>query len=133
MQINIRTSKANQAIVTRLTKKLPTGAKENVIARIALAYSLQLNKKFSKAEFNQYDSKGKEYKDHILFDAKYRDCYIALICQHYGIYKTNEDIPKYIKLHIDFGLEQIDNLFSNSHNYTFFDFLSTGITSAFKT
>ena len=125
MQINIRTSKTNQAIVTRLTKKLPTGAKENVIARIALAYSLQLNKKFSKAEFNQYDSKGKEYKDHILFDAKYRDYYIALVCQHYGIYKTNEDIPKYIKLHIDFGLEKMDNLFSNSHNYTFFDFLSS--------
>jgi len=123
MQINIRTSKANQEIVRKLTNKLPTGSKENVIARIALGYSLQLNKKFSKSEFDQYDSKGKEYKDHILFDAKYRDYYIALICQHYGIYKTNENIPKYIKLHIDFGLEQMDNLFTNSNNYTFFDFL----------
>lgn len=123
MQINIRTSEANQEIVRSLTNKLPTGTKENVIARIALGYSLQNGKKFSNSEFNLYDSKGKEYKDHILFDAKYRDFYVALICQHYGIYKTNENIPKYVKLHIDHGLELMDNLFSNNNNYTFFDFL----------
>ena len=93
MQINIRTSEANQEIVRKLTNKLPSGTKENVIARIALGYSLQNGRKFSNSEFNLYDSKGKEYKDHILFDAKYRDFYIALICQHYGIYKTNESIP----------------------------------------
>ena len=71
MQINIRTSEANQEIVRKLTAKLPTGTKENVVARIALGYSLQLGKRFSTTEFNIYDSKGKEYKDHILFDAKY--------------------------------------------------------------
>lgn len=124
MQINIRTSAENQDIVRSLTSKLPTGTKENVIARIALGYSLQQGKKFSSKEFNIYDSKGKEYKDHILFDAKHRDFYIALICQHYGIYKTDENIPKYIKLHIDHGLEMMDNLFSSSNNYTFFDFLT---------
>ncbi|MDR2123191.1 MAG: DndE family protein [Flavobacteriaceae bacterium] len=124
MQINIRTSEANQEIVRKLTAKLPVGTKENVIARIALGYSLQNSKRFATSEFNIYDSKGKEYKDHILFDAKYRDFYIALICQHYGIYKTNENIPKYIKLHIDHGLELMDNLFSNNNNYTFLDFLT---------
>lgn len=124
MQINIRTSEANQEIVRKLTAKLPVGTKENVIARIAIGYSLQNDKKFSTSEFNMYDSKGKEYKDHILFDAKHRDFFIALICQHYGIYKTNENIPKYIKLHIDHGLELMDNLFSNSNNYTFLDFLT---------
>ncbi len=41
MQINIRTSEANQEIVRKLTSKLPVGTKENVIARIALGYSLQ--------------------------------------------------------------------------------------------
>lgn len=123
MQINIKTSEQNQEIVRRLTAKLPTGTKENVIARIALAYSLQSGKKFSSSEFNVYDSKGKEYKDHILFDAKYRDLYIALICQHYGIYKTDENIPKYVKLHIDHGLELMDKLFNNSNNYTIIDFL----------
>ena len=82
MQINIRTSEANQEIVRKLTSKLPVGTKENVIARIALGYSLQNGRKFSNSEFNLYDSKGKEYKEHILFDAKYRDFFVALICQH---------------------------------------------------
>lgn len=123
MQINIRTSETNQEIVRKLTNKLPVGTKENVIARIALGYSLQNGKRFSTSEFSIYDSKGKEYKEHILFDAKYRDFFVALICQHYGIYKTNENIPKYVKLHIDHGLELMDNLFSNNNNYTFFDFL----------
>jgi DNA sulfur modification protein DndE len=123
MQINIRTSEANQEIVRKITSKLPVGTKENVIARIALGYSLQNGKRFTVSEFNIYDSKGKEYKDHILFDAKYRDFYIALICQYYGIYKTHENIPKYIKLHIDHGLELMDTLFENNNNYTFLDFL----------
>ncbi len=123
MQINIRTSEANQDVVRKLTSKLPSGTKENVIARIAFGYSLQKGKKFTSSEFTLYDSKGKEYKDHILFDAKHRDFYIALICQHYGIYKTDENIPKYIKLHIDHGLESMDKIFQDNYNYTFFDFL----------
>jgi len=123
MQINIKTSESNQEIVRQLTSKLPTGTKENVIARIALGYSLQNGKKFSDSEFNSYDSKGKEYKDHILFDEKHKDFYIALICQHYGIYKTDDNIPRYIKLHIDHGLILMDNLFRNNNNYTFLDFL----------
>ncbi len=123
MQINIRTSERNQDVVRRLTTKLPYGTKENVIARIALGYSLQTGKKFQTADFNLYDSKGKEYKDHILFDAKYRDFFIALICQYYGLYKTDDNIPKYIKLHIDHGLELMDTIFQDNYNYTFFDFL----------
>lgn len=124
MQINIRTSEANQEIVRKLTAKLPVGTRENVIARIALGYSLQNGRRFSNSEFNLYDAKGKEYKDHVLFDARYREFYVALICQHYNVYKTNENIPKYIKLHIDHGLELMDNLFSNNNNYTFLDFLT---------
>lgn len=46
MQINIKTSGENQAIVTQLTKKLTGGTKENVIARIALGYSLSTGKRF---------------------------------------------------------------------------------------
>lgn len=124
MQINIKTSENNQAVVRSLTTKLPYGTKENVIARIALGYSLQTGKKFQTADFSKYDSKGKEYKDHTLFDEKYRDFYIALICQHYGLYKTDDvNIPKYIKLHIDHGLELLEKIFNDSYNYTFFDFL----------
>jgi DNA sulfur modification protein DndE len=123
MQINIRTSESNQEVVRKLTTKLPYGTKENVIARIALGYSLQTGKKFRTNDFNLYDSKGKEYKDHILFDAKYRDFFIALICQYYGLYKTDDNIPRYIKLHIDHGLELMDTIFQDNYNYTFFDFL----------
>ena len=81
MQINIKTSAANQAIVSNLTQKLPGGAKENIIARIALGFSLATGKRFQQNEFNVYDSQGKEYKEHILFDSANRDFYVALICQ----------------------------------------------------
>ena len=52
MQINIKTSEANQEIVRKLTNKLPSGTKENVIARIALGYSIQNGRKFSNSEFS---------------------------------------------------------------------------------
>ena len=123
MQINIKTSAKNQAVVSALTQKLPGGAKENIIARVALAHSLASGKRFTQNEFGKYDSQGKEYKDYFLFDALYRDFYIALICQAYGVNKNSELIPKYVKLHIDHGLEQINYLFENRQNYTFFDFL----------
>ncbi|MDR2835467.1 MAG: DndE family protein [Bacteroidales bacterium] len=123
MQINIKTSENSQEIIRRLTPKLGDRTSENVIARIALAYSLQKGKIFTIDDFNSYDSKGKEYKELTLFDAKYRDFYVALICQHYGIYKTDESIPKYVKLHIDYGLELLDNIF-DTNEYTFFDFLN---------
>ena len=123
MLINISTSKRNQPIVTKLTQKLPKGTKENVIARIALTFSLASGKHFAVSEFNLYDSQGKEYKDHILFDPKHKDLYIALVCQRYGINKDNENITKYIKLHIDHGLELLDALFENNKDYGFIDFL----------
>lgn len=122
MQINIKTSASNQAIVSALTQKLPGGARENIIARVALGYSLASGKRFQRNEFNSYDSQGKEYKESFLF-SDYRDLYVALICQAYGINKNNELIPKYVKLHIDHGLEQINYLFAHRPQYTFFDFL----------
>lgn len=127
MQINIKTSEKSQEIIRRLTPKLGDRTPENVIARIALAYSLQRGTKFNIAkDLSAYDSKGKEYKDHIIFESQFRDFYIALICQHYDIYKTDENIPKYVKLHIDNGLELLDKIFDSSE-YTFFDFLNEHI------
>ena len=35
MQINIKTSAANQKVISNLTQKLPGGAKENIRARVA--------------------------------------------------------------------------------------------------
>lgn len=137
MQINIKTSKNNQEVISFLTQKLPGNTKENIIARIALGYSLASGKRFTQNEFNSYDSQGKEYKDSILFDTANRDYYIALVCQAYGINKNNDLIPKYVKLHIDHGLEAINYLFVNRQQYTFFDFLvenlSKGIDAIIET
>lgn len=125
MQINIKTSSENLTVVRELTRKLPgSSVKENVIPRIALGYSLSTGKRFKPDEFYSYDSQGKEYKDNTLFDEQYRDFYIALICQAYGIKKDHEDIAKYIKLHIDHGLEKISALFKDKPGYTFFDFFT---------
>ncbi len=123
MLINLKTSKKNKQVVTELTRKLNLGT-ENIISRIAFAYSLSKNIKLKLS--NIQDSQGKEYKDDILF-GRYRDYYIALICQHYNLYKTDKDIGKYIKSHIDHGLELIHKFFENNKNYIGFDFLIENI------
>ena len=120
MLINIRTSEANKAIVQELTRRLNLGA-ENVVSRIAFSFSLSKNIKLD-LEKDLFDSKGKEYKDDILF-GKYREYYIALICQHYGLYKTDKDIGKYIKMHIDHGLTIMNKIFEENKNYSGLDFL----------
>jgi DNA sulfur modification protein DndE len=120
MLINLRTSEANKTVVQELTRKLNLGA-ENVVSRIAFAYSLSKGIKLN-LENNLHDSKGKEYKDDILF-GKYRDYYMAMICQHYNLYKSDKDIGKYIKMHIDHGLGLMNKLFEDNKNYSGLDFL----------
>lgn len=120
MLINIRTSEANKTVVQELTRRLNLGT-ENVVSRIAFAYSISKNIQLS-LEKDLFDSKGKEYKDDILF-GKYRDYYMALICQHYNLYKTDKDIGKYIKMHIDHGLSLMNKLFEENKNYSGIDFL----------
>lgn len=129
MLINIRTSEANKVIVQELTRKLNLGT-ENIISRIAFSYSLSKNVKLSFAK-NLCDSKGKEYKDDILF-GKFREYYIALICQHYGLYKTDKDIAKYIKMHIDHGLIMISKIFNENSNYSGLDFLLDNIENGIE-
>ena len=99
----IRTSKENKEIVSRLTNKLGLGA-ENVIARIAIGFSISKKKKLDINEVK--DSSGKTYSYKILL-GEYDRVYIAMICQLYKIHKTDPDIPKYIKLHLDDGLDQL--------------------------
>lgn len=124
MLINIRTSEANKVVVQELTRKLNLGT-ENYVSRIAFAYSVSKNVKLS-LEKDLFDSKGKEYKDDILF-GKYREYYMALICQHYNLYKTDKDIGKYIKMHIDHGLSLMNKLFEENKNYSGVDFLLENI------
>ena len=126
MLINIRTSEANKLVVQELTKKLNLGA-ENIVSRIALSYSIAKDVKLN-LDVDLQDSKGKEYKEDILF-GKNTNFYVALICQHYNIYKTDKDIPKYIKMHIDHGLTLINKLFEQNTSYTGLDFLLDNIDS----
>jgi DNA sulfur modification protein DndE len=104
MFTQIKTSKANKLVVTDLSYKLNLGA-ENTIARIAFAYSLSKGQKFSVLDIK--DSQGKEYSKSVLFGNNY-PFYLAMICTHYNLYRTDKDIPKYFKMHIDDGLELID-------------------------
>ncbi len=118
MQINIKTS---SELVKTLTNKLQLG-EENHIARIALAYSLAKNYSYNANEKFDTKEKQKEYKGSTLFGS-YQNYYISLICQKYNIHKDNEDIKKYIKWHIDKGLQLIHNFFEENPNFQGMEFL----------
>ena len=94
---------------------------ENHIARIALAYSLVKSTYDENKNYNTTD-KQKEYKDNTLF-GNYREYYISLISQKYKIHKDHNDIRKYLKWHIDNGLELINKYFEENKNVSGMEFL----------
>ena len=116
---SIKTSRANKLVVTELSLKFNLGA-ENVIARIALAYSLAQDRQLSLSDIA--DSQGKEYSKNVLFGSNL-PYYIGLICVKYGLYKTDKDIPKYVKLHIDDGLQLMNKELRNNPNLNGYDYL----------
>ena len=101
----IKTTKHNKAVVANLTRKFNLGA-ENVIARLAFCYSLSKQEKLAITSIG--DSSGKEYSKNILFGT-YLDFYIGMLCDFYDIHESHKDLPKYIKLHIDHGLELLNS------------------------
>ena len=116
---SIKTSRSNKDIVAHLTNKLNLGA-ENVIARLAFSYSLSQE---AKLDLNMIqDSAGKEYSVKVLFGS-YTDIYIALICVHYNLHKTDKDISRYVKMHIDEGLQQINRYIASKDSITGTEFL----------
>lgn len=119
MFTSIKTSRANKDIVTDLSRKFNLGA-ENIIARIALTYSLSQNRLLSLSDIA--DSQGKEYSKNVLFGSNI-PYYIGLICVKYGLYKTDKDIPKYIKLHIDDGLQLMNKELRDNPNLNGYDYL----------
>lgn len=125
MFTQIKTSKKNREVVTILSRKFNLGA-ENVIARIAFAYSLSTGRKLSLSDIA--DSQGKEYSKTVLFGSNY-SFYLGLICVHYGLYKTDKDIPKYIKMHIDDGLEIMSQELSDNPNLNGLEYLIDKIDS----
>lgn len=116
---SIKTSRVNKLVVAELSRKFNLGA-ENVIARIALAYSLAQDRQLSLSDIA--DSQGKEYSKNVLFGSNL-PYYIGLICVKYGLYKTDKDIPKYVKLHIDDGLQLMNKELRNNPNLNGYDYL----------
>ncbi|WP_339792516.1 DndE family protein [uncultured Imperialibacter sp.] len=106
----IKTSKENKERVIQLTRKLNLGA-ENVIARLAFGYSLSKERTVNLAEAQ--DSQGKEYSYKVLF-GDYGDFYMAMICVHYNLHISDKDLARYVKMHIDDGLELLDSEFQKS-------------------
>ena len=123
MFTQIKTSKENKDIVSQLTRKLGLGT-ENIIARIAYTYSLS---KGNQLDLNNIEnSMGKEYSKSVLF-GDYADIYIGMVCAHYNLYKTDKDIAKYIKMHVDEGLQLLNKEVEERSNIDGFDFLSEKI------
>jgi DNA sulfur modification protein DndE len=128
MFTSIKTSRANKDIVTDLSRKFNLGA-ENIIARIALTYSLSQNRLLSLSDIA--DSQGKEYSKNVLFGSN-MPYYIGLICVKYGLYKTDKDIPKYIKLHIDDGLQLMNKELRDNPNLNGYDYLIDKINNGLE-
>jgi DNA sulfur modification protein DndE len=123
MFTQIKTSKENKEVVALLTRKLGLGT-ENIIARIAFTYSLSTDKKLD-LNFIK-DSSGKEYTKSVLF-GEYYDIYLGLLCVHYNLYKTDKDIARYIKMHVDDGLQLIYKEVNERTNIDGFDFFTEKI------
>ena len=119
MFTSIKTSRSNKYIVTDLSRKFNLGA-ENIIARIALTYSLSKDRILSLTDIS--DSQGKEYSKNVLFGSNL-SYYVGLVCVKYGLYKTDKDIPKYIKMHIDDGLQLMNNELRDNPNLNGYDYL----------
>lgn len=112
---SVTTSIKSKEIITSLTNRLGLGA-ENVIARIAFAYSLKKEEKLDLK--NLSDGKGKLYPAKVLF-GDYQEVYLGMLCELYGIKLIDSSLPKYVKLHIDHGLKIMEPYANNDG----FDFL----------
>jgi DNA sulfur modification protein DndE len=128
MFTHIKTSRENREVVAKLTRKLNLGS-ENIIARIAFVYSISKDRTLDLTEIK--DSQGKEYSKTVLF-GDYLSYYTSLACIHYNLYKTDKDLPKYIKMHVDDGLQLIHNEIQNNPNIDGFDFLIEKIEFGLK-
>lgn len=123
----IKTSRENKERVIQLTRKLNLRA-ENIVARLAFAYSLAEERIVDLS--NIQDSQGKEYSYKVLF-GEYGDYYLAMLCVHYNLHVSDKDLARYVKMHIDDGLELLDIEFHKSSG-TSSDFLIQKIEKGLK-
>lgn len=126
MFTHIRTSKENREIVSQLTRKLNLGT-ENIISRIALTYSLSLDRKLNINDIE--NSSGKEYSSKVLF-GEYIEFYVAMVALHYNLHISDKDLVKYVKMHIDDGLQLLHEEINHKSNLDGFEFLADKIQSS---
>lgn len=119
MFTQIKTSAKNKEVVADLTRKFNLGA-ENIIARIAIAYSLHSGVRFLPIDVK--DAGGKEYSRSVLF-GNYYSIYEAAICTHYDISANDKDLSRYFKMHLDDGLERIAKDIKSNPNLVGYDYL----------
>jgi DNA sulfur modification protein DndE len=111
--MRIKISKRNSEIIDYLTS-LYNFKNDGIIARIAFAYSLQQNKRFSNDEDFHISSDGKDWRDErALFglssdDKSYFVIYKVILDQHYNKNLTEEDFIRLFKRHLDWGLEKLN-------------------------
>lgn len=122
MFTSIRTSEKNKAVVSKLSRKLNLGA-ENIIARIALSYSLSLDEKLDLKDLE--DSKGKEYSRNVLFGDQL-EIYAGLVALKYKIQLEDINLARYIKLHLDHGLDALEVSFERQ-NINIFEYFEKEI------
>ncbi|MBD3343365.1 MAG: DUF1832 domain-containing protein [Candidatus Lokiarchaeota archaeon] len=107
--MSIKTSENNAPILKRLTEKFRF-PHNNITGRIAIAYSLQCNKKFLDNDV-KYNNKGFEYQEETLFGSingkSNQVVYKSLIDQYYEKIHTDDEFRKLVKLHLDDGLERL--------------------------
>ena len=128
MFTHIRTSKENKEVVSQLTRKLNLGT-ENYVSRIALTYSLSKDRVLDIKDIQ--NSSGKEYSKSVLF-GDYIDYYVGMVALHYGIHVSDKDLGKYVKMHIDDGLNLLNEEVSSNSNIDGFDFLVDMINNSIK-
>jgi DNA sulfur modification protein DndE len=136
--MRIRISKRNSDVIDQLTTIF--GFKyDGIIARIAFAYSLQLNKTWDPREDSLISSDGKDWRDErALFGVSVEDrsnvaIYRAMLDQHYHRNLTEDEFVKLFKRHLDYGLEKIlleiedKNIVSGFHVSYLMKIVKTGL------
>jgi DNA sulfur modification protein DndE len=104
-----KTTKENQYLIKSLTEKF-LFKNEAAIARIAINYTLQLDKKFELKDFEEFDSDGKEYRVETLAGSNINPTiFKSLFNQHYGKILSDTDFNRLLKVHLNYGLNKINN------------------------
>ncbi len=112
--MRIRISKQNDEVIYRL-KSLFKFHEEGIIPRIALSYSIQLNKKFDLKKDTPPSGGGKEFRDAtglfgtIIEGRSNYPIFKAILDSHYKKSLYEDEFSKLFRLHLDYGLNKIEN------------------------